>query len=218
MNENERPVLGTTEAAVLTCVELIARSAQMSEEHMAYWLDLYYQIRSRHEAGKSTSTDELLRLLEKLEAKIDGLTVAVKVEETPHPSAAPTPSPQGEGNESDKIVYTDGVKKFSDYVEERMKQAEKRKPTPPAADQRVMAEKQGIPKMTRGDARFKAVAAERLRAVRANGVTVLMIAEESDGALTEGAILDILEAKYRPLSDYRALAAALDRCEAKLKA
>ncbi len=52
--------------------------------------------------------------------------------------------------------------------------------------------------------------------MRSRGVTVLMIAEESDGALSDNVIRDILEAKYRPLSDYRALAAALDRCEAKL--
>lgn len=50
MNENEKPAIGSSEAAVLTVVELIARAAQMSEQHMAYWLDLYYQVRSRHEA------------------------------------------------------------------------------------------------------------------------------------------------------------------------
>ena len=49
MNENERPAIGSSEAAVLTVVELIARAAQMSEQHLAYWLDLYYQVRSRHE-------------------------------------------------------------------------------------------------------------------------------------------------------------------------
>lgn len=52
MNENEKPVIGSSEAAVLTVVELIARAAQMSEQHLAYWLDLYYQVRSRHEAEK----------------------------------------------------------------------------------------------------------------------------------------------------------------------
>lgn len=50
MNENEKPAIGSSEAAVLTVVELIARAAQMSEQHMEYWLDLYYQVRSRHEA------------------------------------------------------------------------------------------------------------------------------------------------------------------------
>lgn len=49
MNENEKPAIGSSEAAVLTVVELIARAAQMSEQHLAYWLDLYYQVRSRHE-------------------------------------------------------------------------------------------------------------------------------------------------------------------------
>ncbi len=57
MSENNRPELGTTEAAVLTVVELIARAAQMSEAHMAYWLDLYYQVRSRHEAESAVQAE-----------------------------------------------------------------------------------------------------------------------------------------------------------------
>ena len=43
------PELGTPEAAVQTCVNLIARATGQSEEHLAYWLDLYYQVRSVYE-------------------------------------------------------------------------------------------------------------------------------------------------------------------------
>ena len=60
MNENEKPAIGSSEAAVLTVVELIARAAQMSEQHMAYWLDLYYQVRSRHEKIMTPKFDDLL--------------------------------------------------------------------------------------------------------------------------------------------------------------
>ena len=60
MNENERPAIGSSEAAVLTVVELIARAANMSEQHLAYWLDLYYQVRSRHEKIMTPDFDNLL--------------------------------------------------------------------------------------------------------------------------------------------------------------
>ena len=46
---NERPELGTTEAAVRACVNLIALATHTDEEHLAYWLDLYYQTRVAHE-------------------------------------------------------------------------------------------------------------------------------------------------------------------------
>ena len=60
MNENEKPALGSTEAAVLTVVELIARAASMSEQHMSYWLDLYYQVRSRHEFEHALTLDDMV--------------------------------------------------------------------------------------------------------------------------------------------------------------
>ena len=50
MNEKtERPELGTTEAAVRSCVNLIALATHTDEEHLAYWLDCYYQLRKAHE-------------------------------------------------------------------------------------------------------------------------------------------------------------------------
>ena len=57
MNEtNDRPELGTTEAAVRSCVNLIALATHTDEEHLAYWLDLYYQTRVAHERRASTPT------------------------------------------------------------------------------------------------------------------------------------------------------------------
>ena len=84
MNENERPVIGSSEAAVLTVVELIARAAQMSEQHMAYWLDLYYQVRSRHEKDmtpldfgdllvKVEEPDPVMEKLDEIGRKLDEL-------------------------------------------------------------------------------------------------------------------------------------------------
>lgn len=73
MNENERPAIGSSEAAVLTVVELIARAVQVSEQHLAYWLDLYYQVRSRHEAEKGASVDDVYCLMESISDTLDAI-------------------------------------------------------------------------------------------------------------------------------------------------
>lgn len=97
MNENEKPALGSTEAAVLTVVELIARAASMSEQHMSYWLDLYYQVRFKHEAAeiygelteRTAAPDPVMARLDELEKKIDELKngVTLKMDVRPvHPA------------------------------------------------------------------------------------------------------------------------------------
>lgn len=61
----ERPVLGTTEAAVRSCVNLIALATHTDEEHLAYWLDLYYQTRVAHERRPlPMSLEEYMGLLD----------------------------------------------------------------------------------------------------------------------------------------------------------
>ena len=62
MNETrERPELGTTEAAVRSCVNLIALATHTDEEHLAYWLDCYYQLRVAHEGLiKKRSMEDLM--------------------------------------------------------------------------------------------------------------------------------------------------------------
>lgn len=52
---------------------------------------------------------------------------------------------------------------------------------------------------------------ERLSEARARGVTSAEISAASDGKLTDNAVMDFLEAVFRPIDDYRALEAALDR-------
>ena len=48
--DNELPKLGTTEAAVRSCVSVIAAVTAQREDVLAYWLDLYYQVRCAYEA------------------------------------------------------------------------------------------------------------------------------------------------------------------------
>lgn len=83
--KTERPELGTTEAAVRSCVNLIALATHTDEEHMAYWLDLYYQTRAAHESA-------LLCLLEQIEAKLDRMEALAKGAPV-HAGAAAAPEP-----------------------------------------------------------------------------------------------------------------------------
>ena len=82
MNENEKPALGSTEAAVLTVVELIARAASMSEQHVSYWLDLYYQVRSRYELDdmvvKAAEPDPVMARLDELKDKVRNLEETIR--------------------------------------------------------------------------------------------------------------------------------------------
>lgn len=58
MPTNEtRPAIGTTEAAVQSCVRLIASVAGQPEALVAYWLDLYYQVRCVYERENAPEPD-----------------------------------------------------------------------------------------------------------------------------------------------------------------
>lgn len=47
--ERKDMIIGTREAAVLSCVNVIAAVTAQREELLAYWLDLYYQVRLAYE-------------------------------------------------------------------------------------------------------------------------------------------------------------------------
>ena len=46
------PELGSPEAAVQAAVNLLAAVTKLDERKLAYWLDMYYQLRSRYEKEK----------------------------------------------------------------------------------------------------------------------------------------------------------------------
>lgn len=52
--------LGTTEAAVRSCVSVIAAVTAQREEILAYWLDLYYQVRRAYEVEQEREEDPRL--------------------------------------------------------------------------------------------------------------------------------------------------------------
>ncbi len=58
--------LGTTEAAVRSCVSVIAAVTAQREEVLAYWLDLYYQVRRAYEIEQGREEDPRLIRMEDL--------------------------------------------------------------------------------------------------------------------------------------------------------
>ena len=58
MNEDLR--LGSAEAAVRSCVNMLAALTSQREEHLAYWLDLYYQVRRAYEIESGGEPDPQL--------------------------------------------------------------------------------------------------------------------------------------------------------------
>ena len=104
--KTERPELGTTEAAVRSCVNLIALATHTDEEHLAYWLDLYYQTRVAHEKTAPTldfsqlmnAQEPVLVKLDELEKQIETLNKRLSwlppfqsdVEDGPPRASAPT--------------------------------------------------------------------------------------------------------------------------------
>lgn len=219
MNENERPAIGSSEAAVLTVVELIARAANMSEQHLAYWLDLYYQVRSRHEKIMTPDFDDLLikvespdPVMEKLDEigrKLDelrGQLVTAKAVNLELLQVAPITA--------DDIEQAKAVSEAVDDAIEKAAAGSKKKQPLTGADLRAVQKKKrdGAGYQWRD---YKRSVLQRLREARAQGVTSAAIAAASAGKLTENAVMDFLEAAFRPIDDYRELEAALDRLAAE---
>lgn len=66
--DNELPKLGTTEAAVRSCVSVIAAVTAQREDVLAYWLDLYYQVRCAYEAEIRNEDPAVRNLIRKSRA------------------------------------------------------------------------------------------------------------------------------------------------------
>lgn len=264
MNENEKPVIGTSEAAVLTVVELIARAASMSEQHVSYWLDLYYQVRSRYELDdmvvKAAEPDPVMARLDELEKKIDELKngVTLKMDVRPvHPAPyrtaedvirirpedlAAEQDPAAEGpREWHSIVpptppdkYPPAPprpagKKEPETEDNTSSDAARHLPLEGKAEEEqtpVMRGRETIKLQERAKSEsrseavkrqkaqeraFKMRVADRLREARANGVKIGDIVTASCGDVPDGAVMTILEGRFRPIADYRALDAALDQ-------
>lgn len=219
MNEtNERPELGTTEAAVRSCVNLIALATHTDEEHLAYWLDLYYQTRVSHEGlfVKAIPPSTELTKLDEIDYKIEtAVRAVINLVDLIRRGEVAAPSPcAGKAEDGGWQV---AAPTEAEKTEAAVAQKKNRAPLTVSERRKLQnAEKEKKRIQGRSDWReFKRATFARLQEAKAGGLTIGAIVAASDGKVTENTVLDILNAVPRPIEDYRALDAALDRCAAE---
>lgn len=98
IEENKLPDLGTPEAAVQTCVNLISRATEQPEDRLAYWLDLYYQVRSAYEDEEKRQRQlrrfqDYFGIPRQDEPKADAPELSAQPTDAPAPPAEPEGSP-----------------------------------------------------------------------------------------------------------------------------
>lgn len=98
IEDNGLPELGTPEAAVQTVVNLISRATGQPEERMAYWLDLYYQVRSVYEDEEKRQRQlrrfrDYFGIPRQDEPQADAPELSAQPTDAPAPPAEPEGSP-----------------------------------------------------------------------------------------------------------------------------
>lgn len=102
----ELPPLGSAEAAVQSCVSLIASMSNQPENVMAYWLDLYYQVRAVYEhqvaeqVERTLRREDLLPALRALWQEVMRPPEAEPVAAGSEPEAEPAPEPEAKKAET----------------------------------------------------------------------------------------------------------------------
>lgn len=181
------PKLGTPEAAVQAAVNLLAKVSGINETKLAYYLDMYYQLRDAYEAAKAA---------EQLDAQ--------RVDDAPHfalyrsPACLPADGTGEDTNGQDGTgAGTGGGEPLPPPDAFRGFEPVEIKAGGPAAQ--AAAEKRRIK--------------ERLDTLRAAGVSVKRITKAANGNITEDQIREIIDCKRMPIAVYRVLDAALDTLE-----
>lgn len=202
-HETKDPELGTKEAALKGCVDLIARMCGKPETVVRYWLDLYFQTRLAYaveEEQRRHKAELIKRIPEVFGAPEDKIREAEK-EAPMRETSADDPDA---GTETEEAPVAEGSV------------------TPPPTDQPseltgfepVTVKKDGAPRGNASDAaRYKREILARLLRMRKDGLTIAKIVNVANGSIKEETVLDILAAKRVPIAVYRLLAAVLDQIE-----
>ena len=139
MNEYDTralPELGTREAALRSVVNLISRATGQPEELLAYWLDLYYQVRSRRDQEPAPYLKPALDAAAAQAAAIVKKELAAEsFEAQPAEAAPPEPSapppPEGKPSKPAKEAGAAAAAKFTRTTLIRLQAARKEGlPTP----------------------------------------------------------------------------------------
>lgn len=237
MERSETPAIGTTEAAVRSCVSLMAAVFGQSEELIAYWMDLYFQVRSAYEREQRQDQPAPLRVEE-----VYTLIREILHEELAAVAVVPLAGIRAEEREDvgPEIVapeVTDPMD-LAKAAEKAMGRRARAMGSQDAGDGPPRASRAGIashanPRVAlapteetpeepapekpapalRGWAAKKNQIRNRLILQRKKGVTIAQIVKASEGAVTEKEIIRILNAEKVPTETYKRLEAALAAIE-----
>ena len=204
--QKQAPEIGTPEAAVQSCVNLLAVVTGIPEAKLAYYLDMYYQLRDAYEAAYAEEQLEAMRLEAATAAACSKIPVypdpprtmntpaaPENVKETPQsPASAPVTAPlagepSGTTDSEPPPTLPDA---FSGFVPVEVKST---------GASALAAEKRRIK--------------DRLDRLRSAGVSVKRIVKAADGCITEDQIREIIDCQKMPIAVYRVLDGALNQLE-----
>ena len=189
-----RPAIGTAEAAVQSCVRLIASVSGQPEALVAYWLDLYWQVRNIYERENAPEPDPQVITRADLypvmrELMQDALKSAVRSEAKDRlKKREKTPSDAAGGGASSPRGGANAEEDGQSCAE-------------------ILGPQIGV---HGGWARKKAAIRDRLVKARDEGVTAAQLVTASENRITDGEIYAILNAAKADMDTYRRLEAALE--------
>ena len=228
-NEDTKDLpLGTTEAAVRSCVKLISAVTSQPETLCAYYLDLYYQVRSAYEREKAPPAAEPLtleavwpRLRELMEetlrsaaedqarAILDGMGLLQAPKPDYSAPARTMNTPEAPESQPETPANMSEEERRAEIRRKRQENAAKAAEASKSIDR--SGEKNGMAIAKKA----KIVIRERLLEARKNGLTNPQLLKESEGQFTEDDLWRIVQGHVVGIATYREVNAVLDRLEAK---
>jgi len=193
----QAPEIGTPEAAVQSCVNLLAKVTNIPENKLAYYLDMYYQLRDAYEAAKA---EERLEARRTEEAILSTFCRSSACPEPAHTMSTPAATAEVPGMDTSgqEEAETDTGGEGS-FVPDALNGFDPVEIKHSGAAAQAAAEKR----------RIKA----RLDNLRAAGMSLKRIVKAANGNITEDQIRKIIDCEKMPIAVYRVLDGALDTLE-----
>ena len=215
--QKQAPEIGTPEAAVQSCVNLLAKVTNIPESKLAYYLDMYYQLRDAYEAARAE---------ERLEAQQNEETLLQVLHLPPiypdPPRTMNTPTTPAEVTD-DLPPCRDAIPVPAAQRPDNGAAAELTEPLDPPQAAGLCETPDAFSGFEPVEIKASGPAAqaaaekrrikERLDKLRTAGVSVRRIVKAANGNITEDQIREIIDCKKMPIAVYRVLDGALDTLE-----
>lgn len=204
---DERPAIGTPEAALEACVTLISAVTSQPEKLMGYYLDLYYQVRRQAEAAaererilKCWDVGAPMPMTPDNGPSREPAPTEAGGTETPSTAEAPSAAAAAAPSERAPKARTDESKKKKVDFEEVLASASAGAPMPSKPKSAPWGN-------------VKREIRERFLELRSKGMTIAQTVNLSGKKLTDGDVMNIMNAGKAEMKVYTALAEAMDKWE-----